>query len=69
MKKIICYIFGHNEEDFTDSGYMICKRCKCHEYYDGWGIGIFAFIWQRIKRKIGRIKDEIYYRIFNELPF
>ena len=31
---LLCRIFDHKPEDFTDSGYMICKRCGAHEYYD-----------------------------------
>jgi len=29
------YIAGHKTDvDFNDSGYLICKRCGAHEYYD-----------------------------------
>lgn len=33
MKKIFCYLFGHDHWD--DSGYHYCKRCSAHSYYDG----------------------------------
>lgn len=32
--KIQCYLFGHEPEEHTDSGYPICKRCGAHGYYD-----------------------------------
>ena len=36
IKQFICNnITGHQtSDDFNDSGYLICKRCGAHEYYD-----------------------------------
>jgi len=36
IKQFICkYIFGHKTStDYNDSGYLICKRCGSHEFYD-----------------------------------
>lgn len=29
-----CWLFGHKIQNFTDSGYNLCKRCNAHQYYD-----------------------------------
>lgn len=57
MKEIICKLIGHKtDKDYNDSGYLICKRCQSHEYYDDWTtkdvIGIIRFPFWRLKLKI-----------------
>lgn len=32
---IKCFIIGHKPKSYTDSGYEMCDRCECHEFYDG----------------------------------
>jgi len=33
--KIKCYLLGHKtDENYNDCGYLICKWCNSHEYYD-----------------------------------
>ena len=34
VNHVICYLFGHKENDMTDSGYPFCKRCGCHSYWE-----------------------------------
>ncbi len=35
MSKLLCRIIGHKHSPLdTDSGYLYCKRCNAHEYYD-----------------------------------
>jgi len=68
----ICRLIGHKVDDnYTDSGTYICKRCKSHAYYDydrdKWDKDPLLFI---IRNKILRLKDK--YTFWKErkgLPF
>jgi len=76
-----CKLFGHKPyEDFTESGYEICSRCKAHGYYDNneitnrWNEGAILVKWFWALKHW--VKDKCYdlsqwYRIYikKELPF
>lgn len=33
--KLSCVLIGHKtDKDYNDSGYLVCKRCGAHEYWD-----------------------------------
>lgn len=33
--KLSCNLIGHKtDKDYNDSGYLVCKRCGSHQYYD-----------------------------------
>lgn len=73
-KNIICILFGHKENDFTDSGYAVCERCGNHEYYHGWEGSIFQEIWWKITCKIEWLRKEITTKYLknsknSEIPF
>lgn len=34
LARFLCYLFSHKISEANDSGYAICSRCGCHEYYD-----------------------------------
>ena len=64
-------ILGHKVDlGYTDSGYMVCKRCQMHEYYDAnFNSPALFLIPKRVKWwVIEKYKDYKRSRS-NELPF
>lgn len=71
LGSVICWLFGHKISETTDSGYLICDRCKKHEYYDLSFYNGMPF--HKAYRYIKGTPMRIYYwyrlKFFNELPF
>ena len=69
---IKCKLFGHKPEDFTDSGYLVCSRCKAHEYYDHdkwFNYGFVPRLPRIIPTKFWLWKAEFDFKYRNKLPF
>jgi hypothetical protein len=64
-------ILGHKVDlGYTDSGYMVCKRCKMHEYYDSnFNSPALFLISKRIKWWIFEKYKDYKQSQSNELPF
>jgi hypothetical protein len=72
MDKVLCFLFGHKDNDETDSGYHWCRRCMKHEWFDNdtyfMSAYLFKPVWY-IKRKCNLLLSNIRIRFYNQLPF
>lgn len=77
MKNIIIRFFcskilGHKVDfGYSDNGYLVCKRCNMHEYYDGEYFNSFALFMlpKRIKLWVFFTYQKYRERNSNQLPF